>query len=183
MQTFIVPYACGFGQNFEPDRVGKIRCRAAMMLAHRQYDPVIVLGCSMPEYSPYNQTLSRVMSNYLEGLGWPKNRIIANAKGYDTITETAAVLEITDQLEPSKIVAVSSWYHIPRIRMIWHIAFRRGIQTKSVQHPTNTKTLISSALSVGFSLWHALRWRNHQNSFETIRKSVLKIKPPKARLT
>ena len=72
------------------------------------------------------QPLATTMAHWFVKHGWPHEQLITNGKGFDTITEAAAINEMLP--EGARVIAVSSWYQVLRIWLIWIIAFRRCVR-------------------------------------------------------
>lgn len=184
--NYVVPYACGFDQDDLPDRIGKLRCDAALKIAQKIPDAVILLGAAMPEYSRSKSvTLASAMARYLMTKGWPREKIFINAKGYEMVSETVAIGELIETLGPGKIIIVNSWHHVPRIKLVWRILFGKGVKSRAVGHKVklSVSTIIKFALVPFYSAWKAWQWRSQQSSYEDLKQDVIRRNPPKARPT
>jgi hypothetical protein len=128
VRTFIVPYASRIENGLPcPDARG--RCDAAIKIA-RKTKGAIVLGVGSPngeQPSPY----SEAMSKYLIEQGWPKERIIVNSTGFGTIGESRAAYETIMREGDGEIIAVSAWYHIIRVWLIWAITRKRLVRVRA----------------------------------------------------
>lgn len=119
MPHFVVLYGGVLMENGElnPDSVG--RCKAALRAAKRYSDSVIVygVGYSIPQ-------LTETTIAYLQKRGWPQNQLVVNPKGYNSLTEAEAAIEILNQHDAREVVVATSWYHVLRVWMIWKLKFR-----------------------------------------------------------
>jgi hypothetical protein len=127
VRTFVVVYASRLVNGMLcPDARG--RCDAAIKVA-REKAGMIVIGTGSPSRET-DLRFSEAMVNYLTIIkGWPEDRIIVNPRGWSTVYETEAAYEAIKQAvgagdcDDCKIIAVSAWYHIPRVWFIWAIGF------------------------------------------------------------
>src|ERR1700722_16189900 len=106
-----------------PDARG--RCDAAIKVACKK-NGTIVLGVGL---RPGDKELlfSEAMMKYLTSKGWPKEKIIVNPAGWSTVYETKAMYEAIKKAGDGKIIAVSAWYHIIRVWLIWAIVCKRFV--------------------------------------------------------
>jgi uncharacterized SAM-binding protein YcdF (DUF218 family) len=64
--------------------------------------------------------------NYLTGSGWPEYHIIEPADSHNTLEETRSALAIVRMHQTEEVTVVSSWYHVPRIWLIWRLLRFKG---------------------------------------------------------
>ncbi len=116
----IMPFAYGVDGGQIPDAEGRSRCDAAFVAACHISRAMFVLGAGLQSYTMRFgvASLADAAANYLKMKGWPENRIIMNPEGHNTVTEVLAVRSILGNAGIGKIILVSSWWHIPRIRVI-----------------------------------------------------------------
>lgn len=99
-----------------PDSVG--RCEAALRAAKQYPDSIIVYGV---DYSIPGLTETTIA--WLNEKGWPAERLIVNPKGHNSLGEAEAVIEVLNQHGAKEIVIATSWYHLPRVWMIFRLLF------------------------------------------------------------
>lgn len=113
--------------SWEPDDYAKRRCCVASKLIYQFPNSKIVLGagCERLCIGRSVKNLSESLMKYLtEILGIDKNRIIINPVGKNTVEETIAMVNAVGGFKKSdKIIVVSSWFHIPRILLIWVVGY------------------------------------------------------------
>lgn len=132
IQTYIVTYAAGFGRGKSfIDSTARKRCDKALEVARRYENVIFVLGAGISAVGlrRHHASLADEMAKYFESKGWPRERIITNPLGYDTVSETAAAIEAIElsSKEPAAIIAVTSWYHVPRVFAIWRWGFGKKV--------------------------------------------------------
>ncbi len=174
MTSYVVVYARGLQADGSPCPEGKMRCDLGLKIAQGIPDSIIVLGAGIPEYAQRNgaSSLSESMAVYLVNNGWSLEKILINPKGYETVGETSAVIEAIDDFdEGGPIIAVSSWYHVFRIWIIWLI-FGALVQTKSVKHRIGVLTFLKSIAAVFYSSWIAMNW--NEKMAARVRKHIIK---------
>lgn len=123
MPTFVVVYASRAYHGLpDPDACG--RCRKAVLVAN-QNNASIVLGVGMSNPEPLREAMKRYLVDHL---GFPTERIISNPVGAGTIGESAAALDAIQENGDGTIIAVSAWYHIIRVWLIWAVALKRFVR-------------------------------------------------------
>lgn len=139
MPTYIVPYASGLSENGGLDAAGQARCQKALETARDIEDSIIVLGCGMQRYARRFSSLSmaEAMARYLIKAGWPPEKIRANPYGYETATETAAVLEVIRDYGEGPVIAVTSQHHRRRVWIVWNWGFGYRARVRSCQTPSS----------------------------------------------
>ena len=96
----------------------RLRVLAAFQLAKAQQDHLIVLSGAKGHFAKIVDapTASEVMKRELIELGIPEGRIIKQEKAGSTFEELVALKEMITQKQFGKVVAISSKYHLPRIK-------------------------------------------------------------------
>ena len=156
MPNYIVPYACSV--NYEGiDDVGGARCDKALKVAATFSDAVIVLGAGMPEVCQrYGfPSLAEVAAMHLERKGWPRTRMILNSKGFNTLTETEAVIE---RIGKGRVTAVTSWHHAPRVWLTWW-GLHRSCRVRVIWHTPSRRSLKKAFFATFRYLFWAFRMR------------------------
>lgn len=158
--VYVIPYAGGINNDGGVDEETKRRCDYALIIAKEEIDAVIVLGSGLQELAQMRNvnSFAAAMENYLIEKGWPQEKIVSNAQGYETVGETAAALELVNGLGGGKIIAVSTWDHLPRIWLIWFFGFGRLIKLQAVWHPITLRNWLRDILAIPFSLTLAIAW-------------------------
>ena len=87
---------------------------AALRAANQYSDSVIIFGVDYIIPKLAETTLS-----WLAEHGWPKEKIIFNPKGHNSIGETLAAMEILKLHNAKEVTLATSWYHVPRVWMVW----------------------------------------------------------------
>ncbi len=107
--------------NLNPDTIG--RCEAALKVARRSENSFIIfsVGYSIPR-------LTETTIAYLKESGWPQEKLILNPKGYNSLTETEAAIEVLDKHQTKEVVVATSWYHVPRIWLIWQLKYKSNVK-------------------------------------------------------
>lgn len=124
MQTYVAVYASRAYDHLPcPD--AQARCRKAVEVALR-HNAKIVIGSKMANPDP----LCDATYTYLASLGFPTERIIKNPKGAGTIEETQAIAEAINHDGGGEIIAISAWYHIIRVWLIWRIVMKRSVRIR-----------------------------------------------------
>ena len=132
-----MPYAFGLDPDGRPDAEAQTRLDKAFALAREKithFDVTIFLGAGMPERTRrYGiASLAEASSLYLQGKGWPRERIVMRPVGYSTMTETQTLCDylITCKCYPGQMLVevVSSWWHAPRVWAACRLIFGRGIK-------------------------------------------------------
>jgi len=72
------------------------------------------------------------MKDYLEKKLWNFPIILAEKDGWGTFRESLAIYDELKQNNENEIYVCSSWYHIPRILLIWEIISKGKIKVKPV---------------------------------------------------
>ena len=161
--TYIVPYASGFGKKKYVDPTAKARCDTALKVAHKEENAIFVLGAGLSElgYTHYGRSsLAEEMAKYLKSKDWPAEKIITNPLGYDTVGETAAAIEVIRLMGEGKIIAVTSWFHKFRVYLIWRIGFRRKVKVISAPALVGLKTVLGEIIKVPVSVAAAIGIRS-----------------------
>ena len=123
---FIVDYACGFHPGIcNVDYVSELRSKAAIRALKRYPGAYILLGAGMSYATCGCGSLSQMIDYYLLQHGIPRDKILINDKGYNTITESEAAYEIISSIGMGKVICATTRYHAPRVWLIW--LFRFGI--------------------------------------------------------
>lgn len=159
MPHYIVPYACGV--NYEGiDDVGGARCDKALKIAAILPDAVIMLGAGMPEVCQrYGfPSLAEVAAMHLERSGWSRGKTVLNPKGFNTLTETEAVIESINKLGAGETTAVTLWHHAPRVWLTWW-GLRRPCRVKVIWHMPSRRSLKKAFFATFRYLFTALRMR------------------------
>ena len=131
-QTYIIPYAAGFGRGKSfIDSTARKRCDKALEVAHRYDGAIFVLGAGISAVGlrRHHASLADEMAKYLESNGWPREKIITNPLGYDTVGETAAAIEAIELSGRGEhtAIAVTSWYHALRVFLVWQWGFGKKV--------------------------------------------------------
>lgn len=113
------------GSSFEiVDRQTQHRCNRAL-IAHHQYPSLpILIAVAIKKKGGW---VGEAMKKYLVDRGVPSQQIIFEPSGYTTIGETNTFISIMRQhhpQQPSPIIVVSTWYHLPRICWLWLVRGR-----------------------------------------------------------
>lgn len=123
MRWFVVPYAYGLAGDRSgfPDTEGQHRCNVALGVARSLPNALIVLGAGMANMTTKRgvASLAAASQKYLTIMGWTGDKTLANPRGWDTVTETEAVLEAIGGSSSSTVVAVTTWYHAFRVWLVW----------------------------------------------------------------
>jgi len=101
------------------DRQTQLRCDQAI-IAHRQhpYLPILIATAAKKN----REWVGESMKNYLVERGIPVGQIFFKPGGHTTVDETDAFLSLVCQhssQSASRIIVVSTWYHLPRICWLW----------------------------------------------------------------
>ncbi len=154
-KVFIVDYAYGFhADRCEVDYVCKLRCQAALRALKKYPDAYIVLGAGMKEVTGDCGPLAGMMEEFLAEKHLPKEKLLRNPLGNDTLSETEAAFAIIKKNGSGKIICATSAYHAPRVAAIW--LFRFGIVPEI--YTTSLKPPIPERLLELFKIpWDALR--------------------------
>lgn len=89
---------------------------------HNHYQiPIVITGGGIPEYA--NESHASFAEQYLLSVGVAKSQIITIEKGTNTATEVASLVS---EINPKKLMVVSSATHIYRINKIYE---REGVET------------------------------------------------------
>lgn len=140
MAHYIMPYAFGLTKDGKPDTETAARLDKAYSLAERKGKKTIIfLGAGMQAYAQTKgaYSLATPMRAYLRTKTWPIDRIKVYSKGYDTVTETLSFQQFLMQHTAGDLTMVetaTSWWHVPRVRMICRIIFGTSIKV----HPAPT---------------------------------------------
>lgn len=94
------------------------RGEAALKAARRYPDSFIIFGVDniIPK-------LSETTVIWLKEKGWPEARLILNPKGHNSLGEAEAAIEVLHRHHANEVIIAMSWYHIPRVWMIWQLKF------------------------------------------------------------
>lgn len=96
----------------------------------------IILGAGIRPDKPNYPPLKKVMKNFLEEK-LPIFPIITVEKdGWGTFRESLAIYDGLQKCNENEIYVCSSWYHLPRIRLIWFIISEGKVKIKSVSAPS-----------------------------------------------
>ena len=161
-RVYIIIYSSGFARKHINDSTQK-RCDLALQLARGFADPIFLLGAGLAEYGYTHggfSSLADDMTHYLEGKGISKDRIVTNPIGYDTVGETAAAIEVMKLEGEAPVIAVSSWYHIPRIFIIWRWGFKKPVTVRGCAAPFSFKTIFKELIAIPVSLIEARAFRS-----------------------
>ena len=94
------------------------RCKTALkLLRAKKIDTLYIAVESLRE--------SESMKNFFVENGVTSDHIVCNPHGTDTIGEITAVLQQKGMAPETEISAISSWYHIPRIWLIFSVNHRK----------------------------------------------------------
>lgn len=123
-RVFIVDYAYGFhADTCEVDYVCKLRCQAALRALKKYPNAYIVLGASMREVTRDCGPLADMMKDFLSKHHVPKEKILCNPEGSNTLSETEAAYKIISKSGGGKILCATSAYHAARVWSIWFCRF------------------------------------------------------------
>ena len=130
------------------------RCKKALEVLRKEPNATLFLNAGAPPECP-KTTHAKVMSDWFWAHGWDGNVVISE-KGYDTATETAAAFRSMEQFGGfDRIVAVTSWYHVPRVKAIWLLLFHRRAQIMQSHETENAaRSIIREIAGFGKLLFH-----------------------------
>jgi uncharacterized SAM-binding protein YcdF (DUF218 family) len=94
------------------------RCKAAITAARRYPGSCIIFGVDFKITD-----LHRLTVEWLRDAGWPSDRLILNPKGHISLGETEAAIEVLNRYDTKEVIIATSWYHVPRVWMIWRTLF------------------------------------------------------------
>lgn len=92
------------------------RYREAIEILRKLKKAILVVTSGVPKRgtTPHSNALKK----YVLEWGIPNHRVIENPAGTDTVTDTIAILEAIKR-KSGPVIVVTSWYHIPRVWIIW----------------------------------------------------------------
>jgi hypothetical protein len=126
---YIVDYAYGFHANTcEVDEVCELRTAAALRALKKYPDAHIVLSAGMSEATGDCGPLADMMMHFLVLKNVPKEKILKNPYGRDTLSETEAAFEIMKHYGLGKVICATSRFHATRVFCIWF--FRFGVMPR-----------------------------------------------------
>lgn len=131
-RTYVAPYA----RWSDGDFVGfdeRWRFLKGLDIAlHR--DSMLIVTSGVPPGS--KKIHAEVLRDYLVSIGVDGKKIILNPQGCNTVSDTLAIIEAIQNdggVVGDQVVVVSSWYHIPRVWMIWKILGLKKIHNFQVK--------------------------------------------------
>ena len=174
MRSYVVVYARGLKSDGSVCDEGRLRCDLGLEMAKAIPNSFIVLGAGIPEYAELNyvSSLAEAMAIYFANNGWPREKILINPKGYETVGETIAAYEAIKKSGKGPITVVSSWYHVFRIWLIWIFRFGIFVKVRNVKHKVDISTLVKSVIAVFYSSCIAIIWNDRVAS--RVRKRIIK---------
>jgi uncharacterized SAM-binding protein YcdF (DUF218 family) len=89
--------------------------------------------------------LRDVTLRYFRNMGWPSKRILTPPAAHNTFGETKSAFDILKENNADSVFVVSSWYHIPRIWVMWRYLGFKG-------------KIISYASLETINPWGSLAW-------------------------
>ena len=95
-----------------PDTVS--RCCVAIEAANHEAGSIILY--SADESIPY---LRHTTLAYFRQRQWPVERLNAPSLSHNSRTETAAAIAMLAMYRLKEVTVVTSWYHVPRVRLLW----------------------------------------------------------------
>ena len=122
--TFVVVYSSRI-ENGLPCPDAQSRCEVAIRKALAE-DGVIVLGAG--GVRARGRQYSQVMRGYLVNRGWPEDRILVNAAGFGSVAESQAAYDAIKAAGGGPVIAVSAWYHVLRVWLIWALVLRKRVR-------------------------------------------------------
>lgn len=121
--TTLVVYGADFTKNGLLGPETKKRCRKAARWYKRNNTRFIMTPegyAPSVKSPPHTQSMASMMKEFLQFLGIPSESIIAEGRSWNTLAETLSAIHIIKKRKLSQeVIAVSSWYHIPRIWFFW----------------------------------------------------------------
>ncbi len=123
-ELFVVVYAGETEQDgTQCGNETKRRCQTALHFIEKHKDKkiVLILAAGIRPDEPDFPELKKVMEKYLEHQVDPAHVtiLLAEKDGWGTIQETAAAAHLLKRIDVHEAYVVSSWYHLPRIFLIW----------------------------------------------------------------
>ena len=153
----MVPYASRIENGrLCPDCQG--RCEVALKTA-TETNGIIVIGVGKKP-GENSTRFSEAMYAFFVEHGFPKDRIIVSPSGgWSTVYESQAAYDAVKQAGDGRIIAVSAWYHVLRVWLIWALTFGRlvGIQISWKTYPWTNP--IREVAALPFTLAKILRAR------------------------
>lgn len=133
MATIII-YACDTKNNSSlcgPETVS--RCKKALSFIKRNdlKNCKIVLGSGVnpryPNSAPFKETMALFLIDLLSQEKIEADIILSHTNAWGTAEETKSILKTNTNIED--IYIFSSWYHLPRIKIMWRYLTDKNIKT------------------------------------------------------
>jgi hypothetical protein len=159
------------GSQCGPETVRRIEYGIQFIESRADQRFVVVLAAgTRPDKKEY-PPLKEVMRSYLERrlavemehsrLSKMPDIVIAQKDGWGTLEESIAAFEELRRLDAREAYVESSWYHVPRILIIWSLISLRSLKVRAVWAPSPRMFSVLKELASLVKL--AIVWQSRKN--------------------
>lgn len=118
------------------DRDTQARCQEALAAA-REKEAYIIFSVDKMSF-PYLRELTIAHLRAKKQKTDPDCKLIEKPVAHNSRGETSSAIEILKEAKVDEVTIVSSWYHIPRLRMLWWMMGYRGKKNfRAATHATH----------------------------------------------